>query len=176
MHVIRIIILSQVHRYIQQRSFRFLMFFHNLFCFHSHFIAICDNLQELLGQVELLYTHENACHRFYVDSEKRLNIDESIAYNEVEILIYSRNGRGNLGVVLILDGFGNIRIFPGPALVLMGLKSSLDAAVYMDTGTGNNGQIISIDKVCKELGAELCSAIIGFHSFSGKHFLIVFNI
>ena len=140
---------------------------------HSHFIAIRGDLTELLGQIELFYTHGNACHRFYVDSEKRLNIDEIPELHcdheeaDTRLLLHAKHATPNYDSIVIRSPDTDVFI------ILMGLKSSLDAAVYMDTGTGNNRRIISIDKVSEDIGADMCSAIISFHSFTGSYSLLV---
>ena len=143
-----------------------------LISFHSHFIAIRGDVTELLGQIELFFTHGNACHRFYVDSGKRLNIHEIPELHcdhgeaDTRLLLHTKHATPNYDGIVIRSPDTDVFI------LLIGLKSSLDAAVYMDTGTGNNRRIISIDQLSEDIGPEMCSALIGFHSFTGSYSLI----
>lgn len=121
----------------------------------------------------MLYTHGNSFHRFYVDSEKELNIDEIPELHcdheeaDTRSLLHAKHATSNYDSIVFRSPDTDVFI------ILMGLKSSLDAAVYKDTGTGNNRRFISIDKVSEDIGADMCSAIIGFHFFAGSYSLIL---
>ena len=43
----------------------------------------------------------------------------------------------------------------------------IDASLYFDTGSGNEQSVLDIDKIYRQLGAQLCDALIGFHAFTG---------
>ena len=45
--------------------------------------------------------------------------------------------------------------------------SAIDAALYFDTGSGNQRRVLDVDRCYRELGSSLCDALIGFHTFTG---------
>ena len=52
--------------------------------------------------------------------------------------------------------------------ILLHHAFNINLIVYMDTGTGNHRKIINITELGKSLSKDYCSALLGFHVFSGE--------
>ena len=52
-------------------------------------------------------------------------------------------------------------------LIALNACSNVTAQLFFETGKQANKRIISLEKVKRHVGPEWCSALIGFHSFTG---------
>ena len=59
-------------------------------------------------------------------------------------------------------------------LIALNASSNIRAQIFFETGNQNKRRIISLEKVKQHVGAQWCSAFIGFHSFTGIFKINVF--
>ena len=59
-------------------------------------------------------------------------------------------------------------------LLMVAMEQNFSADLYFMTGNQNQSKIISLKKVCDEVGSEICNSIIGFHAFTGCDFVSSF--
>ena len=52
--------------------------------------------------------------------------------------------------------------------ILLHHAHNINLTVYMDTGTGKHQKLINLTEFGKPLGKDYCSALLGFHVFSGE--------
>ena len=60
---------------------------------------------------------------------------------------------------------------PDTDVFILGLYSKLALAgtcLYLNIGVGDRSRILSLDGVARKIGPELCSALPGFHAFTGN--------
>ena len=54
-------------------------------------------------------------------------------------------------------------------ILMIAHKPAIPAAMYFDTGAGNNRRILDVNKVHLNLGCDLCDALIGFRALTGMY-------
>ena len=117
---------------------------------------------------EIFLSHKGQCHRFFVKNQSINN--ESVA--QLECDHEEADTRMALHVKHADEcGFTNIIVRSPDTdvfLIMLFISSSLTSNLFFLTGTGMKRRIIPVTIHGKKLGTELCSALIGFHSFTGK--------
>ena len=124
-------------------------------------------LEENLCNLSLYFSHGQKCHRFYVDKRNAARVEEiPELYSDHEeadtrLPLHAKHA-------LIVYQAITVRSPDKDVFILMlGHKRAIDAALYFDTGSGNQRRVLDIDKCYGELGSSLCDALIGFHAFTG---------
>ena len=125
------------------------------------------NICERLGSIELFFTHGKQCHRFRVGADGLLETNDVPELQndhkeaDTRMLLHAKHASHDHDDVVIRSPDTDVFV------LAVGHKCSFDASLYFVTGTGNNCRIIDINKIREELGSDLSSALIGFHSFTG---------
>ena len=124
-------------------------------------------LQRELRNLSLYFTHGQRCHRFYVDEGNETGIEEVLELDsdheeaDTHLLLHAKNASTAHHAVTVRSPDTDVFI------LMLGHKSMIDASLYFDTGSGNERSVLDIDKIYRQLGAQLCDALIGFHAFTG---------
>ena len=124
-------------------------------------------LQGKLHNLSFYFTHGQKCHRFFVDNANKARIEEVLElYSDHEeadtrLLLHAKNASTSCEAVTIRSPYMDVFI------LMLGHKSSLDASLYFDTGSGNQRRLFDVNNVYRQLGAEFCEALLGFHAFTG---------
>ena len=125
------------------------------------------NICERLGSIELFFTHGKQCHRFRVGEDGLLETNDVPELQndheeaDTRMLLHAKHASHDRDDVVIRSPDTDVFV------LAVGHKCSFDASLYFVTVTGNNCQVIDINKIQEELGSDLSSALIGFHSFTG---------
>ena len=125
------------------------------------------NICERLGSIELFFTHGKQCHRFRVGEDGLLETNDVPELQndheeaDTRMLLHAKHASHDRDDVVIRSPDTDVFV------LAVGHKCSFDASLYFVTVTGNNCRIIDINKIQEELGSDLSSALIGFHSFTG---------
>ena len=132
------------------------------------FNHLCSmQLQAKLRNLLLYFTHGQRCHRFYVDEGNETRIEEVPELNsdheeaDTRLLLHAKNASTSHRAVTVRSPDTDVFI------LMLGHKSTIDASMYFDTGSGNQRRVLDVDKIYRQLGAQLCDALIGFHAFTG---------
>lgn len=126
-----------------------------------------DTLKDLIGRLELFITHSKHCHRICKDENDTIEVAEVEGlYTDHEeadtrLLLHAKHASINYSDIVVRSPDTDVFI------LMLGHTSSIDANLYLDTGAGNYRRVIDINKIQESVGANVSSALIGFHAFTG---------
>ena len=122
---------------------------------------------QVLNGVEVLITHENECHRLYAMGNNTIcSIVNSLTCNHEEantrMICHAKDASLTHSKVVIKS--------PDTDVFFIALNAAIDinAQIYFETGVQTKRRIISLDKVKEDFSPPWCSALLGFHAFTGK--------
>ena len=120
----------------------------------------------MLKGVEVFITHGEDCHKLTESHNTMIcsNVEELTCDHEeadTRMACHAKNASFNYLNVIIKS--------PDTDVFLIALNACLNitAQLFFETGNQANKRIISLEKGKQHVGPEWCSALIGFHSFTG---------
>ena len=126
------------------------------------------NLQEILKDGLLMFTHGNICHRISTNAQGEVEIEGcqelSCDHEEADtrLLVHSKHAAADFEDIVICSPDTDVFI------LLLGQNQAIQSNLFFHTGAGNQRRIINVSSVHSSLGLELCDALIGFHAFTGE--------
>ena len=127
-----------------------------------------EQLSETLRGITVYMNHGEFCHQIYTNVNGEVQIEEcpELISNQEEadtrLLLHAKHASHRYSNVIIRSPGTDVFI------LLLGHKPAIPAAIYFDTGVGNQRRVIDVNKTYSSLGSELCDALIGFHAFTGN--------
>lgn len=142
--------------------------------FFNHLKSV-QMLSTALANVDLFVSHGTLCGRVSASIDgavlfekcSELCCDHEEA--DTRLLLHARHASTVHDHVIIRSPDTDVFI------LMLGHKPAISATMYFDTGTGNNRRILDVGKIHLTLGRDLCDTLIGFHAFTGKHYLLLFK-
>ena len=136
--------------------------------FIFHHLGDVERLSNALGNMELFITHGKMCHQvtttiqgeFLIEECEELYSDHEEA--DTRLLLHAKHAAADHPDVIIHSPDTDVFI------LMLGHKLSIPAAMYFETGVGNQRRILDLNVLHETLGSDLCDALIGFHAFTGK--------
>lgn len=126
-----------------------------------------EDLAARLGSMEMFFTHGRQCHRFWVDGNGILAstaVPELLNDHEeadTRMILHANHASNDYDTVIIKSPDTDVFV------LAVAHKCSINTSLYFVTGSGDKVRVIDIGQICEELGNNLSSALIGFHSFTG---------
>ena len=139
--------------------------------FFFHHLKNVEILSTALANLELFISHGKLCDRVSASNEGEdvfENCSELFCDHEeadTRLLLHARHASTTHDHVIIRSPDTDVFI------LMLGHKPAIPAAMYFDTGIGHHRRMLDVNKVHSTLGCDLCNALIGFHAFTGKHYL-----
>ena len=121
---------------------------------------------QLLKGVEVFITHGEDCHKLTESPNTMIcsHVEELTCDHEeadTRMVCHAKNASLNYPNVIINSPDTDV------FLIALNACSNVTAQLFFETGKQANKRIISLEKVKQHVGPEWCSALIGFHSFTG---------
>jgi hypothetical protein len=135
--------------------------------FISQHMKAVEGLSTALGNMEQFVSHRKLCHQVSTTSQGEILIEECAelycAHEEADtrLLLHAKHAAAVHDHVIIRSPDTDVFI------IMLGHKPAIPAAMYFDTGVGNQRRILDLSRIHETLGADLCDALIGFHAFTG---------
>ena len=132
----------------------------------QHMKAV-EGLSTALGNMELFVSHGKLCHQVSTTSQGEILIEECAELYcdheeaDTRLLLHAKHAAAVHDHVIIRSPDTDVFI------IMLGHKPAIPAAMYFDTGVGNQRRILDLSRIHETLGADLCDALIGFHAFTG---------
>ena len=126
----------------------------------------------LFKDFEIYLCHKDKCHLFYAE-----DLDSSLSYEMIDELKCDHEEADTRMALHVhhaaSSGFENIVIRSPDTdvfIIMLHVCSLVSSNLFFLTGTGMKRRVIPLTSTFENIGAELCDALVGFHSFTGKSF------
>lgn len=129
-----------------------------------------EGLSTVIGSLEIFVSHGNLCHQITRNTTGKITIEDCAdLYSDHEeadtrLVLHAKHASATHDRIIVRSPDTDVFI------LLLGHKTAIPAAIYFDTGVGNQRRILDVSKVHSTVGPELCDALIGFHAFTGPQF------